>query len=162
MFSGQVLFLTGETDSFFLLLYTLSPANTLSLTENGGLPAAWGPSPTDLPTSHPSLNPYGPERQLLNAAEPLSSGLIKNHITDLVLFFFPPWLDENKTRRGGEEGRRRDRSELLNGDTQSEYLICWFYWIKGEKVVLVCCLPVKPWQTSILFPDWSFLLLYGF
>jgi hypothetical protein len=29
-------------------------------------------------------------------------------------------------------------------------------------VVLVCCLPVKPWQASILFPDWSFLLLSRF
>lgn len=77
----------------------------------------------------------------------------------MALFFsFLAWWKQNKKRWGWRREERQ--SELLNGGTQSEYLICWFYWIKGEKVVLVCCLPVKPWQASILFPDWSFLLQY--
>lgn len=80
---------------------------------------------------------------LTYSQEPLSYSVIKSHITNLILlfFFFPDLMKTKHEEVGMEE--RRGRSELLNGDTQSEYLICWFYWIKGEKVVLVCCLPVK-------------------
>lgn len=87
------------------------------------------------------------------------SVIIKSH-HELASFFFPflVWWKQSKKTWGWRREERQ--SELLNGDTQSEYLIFWFYWIKGEKVVLVCCLPVKPWQASILFPDWSFLLPY--
>lgn len=44
------------------------------------------------------------ESWLLNAAEPLCHGLVKNHITDLVSFFSPSWFDENKTTVRREKG----------------------------------------------------------
>lgn len=73
----------------------------LHLILNGGLPAVWAPSRTAAPA--PGPEPPGLGRQLLNAAEPLSSGLIKNHITDLVLFFSLPDLMKTKQEEVGRE-----------------------------------------------------------
>jgi len=47
--------------------------------------------------------PAGLGRQLLNAAEPLSNSLIKNQITDLVLFFSLPDLMKTKQEEVGRE-----------------------------------------------------------
>lgn len=69
--------------------------------------------------------------------------------------------------KGGEEEKKKKKkekegSELLNGGALPAYLIHWFYWIEGEKVRLVCCLPVNPWQEGILSPGWCLLLVNGF
>lgn len=63
----------------------------------------------------PSLNRCGLERRLLNAAEPPSSGLIKNHITDLFVFFFPlPDLMKTKQEEvGREEGGKIEVNCLM-------------------------------------------------
>lgn len=60
-----------------------------------------------------SLNLCGLSRLLTMQPGTLSYSIIIKSHHELASFFFLSWLDENKTRRGGDGGGRRGRVNCL-------------------------------------------------